>query len=241
MTKLIALCATLSLATACKKKEEAAPAPKPTTAGSAAAMAGSAAAMAGSAAAMAGSAAAMAGSAAAMAGSAAAEPPPAVDFAAGQSTGADTSELPSTDKTYTWRNTLVDKEVGATVTCPIDRTWHCKLGPDKKWVINDMSANQFAVRVGIGKDAAEVLANEIAYAKSILPVTKEASREGDSVVLDVDPDPTWVEKVPRSLWISVKDVGGKLFACHGWGSTAQLENSAIDYKDMCDSLAAPAA
>ncbi len=225
------LIASLAATAACKKKEEAPKAPAKPAAGSATTPAAGSAATTPTTPA--------AGSAATpAAGSAAAAPAATIDFMAGQSTGAKTEDVPNAaDK---WRNTLVDREIGASVTCPVDRTWKCKLGADKKFDIKDMSSNTFTLRVASGTDAAAALANEIAYVTSILPGVKQASTEGTTAILDVGPDPTWATPVARKAWVSIKDVGGKLFACHGLGSESNFTNDSPDFKALCDSVVAPA-
>jgi len=165
------------------------------------------------------------------------KPEPAkVDFTAGQSTGKQTEDVPGKD----YRNTLVDKEIGATVTCPVDKTWKCKLEANGMWKVRDMSSNIFTLRAVPGAtSAADAIGKESAYLKATLPAVAEKAKTDDSVTFTVGPNPKWAKKVPRVAWLTVKDVGGKWFACHGIGSDSNFDNASKDYVQICDSVAAP--
>lgn len=162
--------------------------------------------------------------------------PPKIDFTAGQSTGKQTEDRPGKE----YRNTLVDKEIGATVTCPVDKTWKCKLEANGMWKVRDMSSNVFTLRAVPGAtSAAEAIKRETAYLSTTLPAVAEKAKGEDSVTLSVGPNPKWAKKVPRVAWLKVTDVGGKWFACHGIGSESNFDNASKDYAQLCDSVAAP--
>ena len=166
-----------------------------------------------------------------------AEPAPAdeIDWAEGQSSGKQTKDVPGED----YRNTLVDAELGVQLTCSVDKTWKCKLGPDGQFQVKDMSSNVFTLRHAFGaKSAAEALAREIKYLEATLPDVKVAEQTEDSAILDVGANPKWAKKVPRKAWLKVKDINGKWMACHGIGGDYNYDNASKNYAEICDTVAA---
>lgn len=155
----------------------------------------------------------------------------AVDYSAGQSSGQQTERIEGQPAA------LVDRELGAKVTCPTDRTWSCKLASDGKWKIQDMSSNTFQIRLATGaSDAAAALERELGYVRATWPVESEVSRTEDTVVLAVAADPNWARPVARRVWLRVKSVGDKWFSCIGAGSESNFENASGNYAEMCNSL-----
>lgn len=163
------------------------------------------------------------------------------DWNAGQSTGAATELVAGTDPAATYRNTLVDREIGVQVTCPVDRTWRCKLGSDKKFSVADMSSNKFEIRVAQGADVNAALDREIEFVKAAFPGVAPGPKSNGGVLLDVGPDPAWAKPMARKAWIQIKQVGAKLFACHAWGPATGWDNTAADVAQICDSVKAPGA
>lgn len=158
-----------------------------------------------------------------------------IDWNEGQSSGQQTKDVPGED----YRNTLVDAELGAQITCSPDKTWKCKLESDGKFKIRDMSSNVFTLRVAFGAtNAAEALDREIKYLEATLPEVKVAEKTEDSAVLDVGANPDWAKKVPRKAWLKVKEVNGKWLACHGIGGDYNYDNASKNYAGLCDSVAA---
>lgn len=159
-----------------------------------------------------------------------AEPAPAI----AQSTGSQTELVEGENS----RNTLIDREIGIQITCPVDRTWRCTLGGDGMWSLRDMSSNRLTVQVLGASDVAGALEAEIALVREELPVTEVASQEGSTAVLNIGPNPEWSSPVDRRAWIQVKQIGERYYACRGVGSEGNYENSRGDYEQMCESLSA---
>lgn len=161
------------------------------------------------------------------------------DWSQGQSTGAQTVSVPNTEKGNEYRNTLVDKEIGVQVTCPVDKTWKCTLGSSGKFNIADMSSNVFSLRVVPGVSSMdEALAKEQKYLEATLPGVVKESSTGGVAVFTVGPDPSWAVAVNRKAWVQVKEVNNKFIACHGLGAVDNFENDSPDFKEMCDSVKA---
>ncbi len=165
--------------------------------------------------------------------------PETTDWSLGQSTGAQTKDVPNTEKGNEYRNTLVDNEIGIQVTCPPDKTWKCTLDSSGKFYIYDWSSNYFALRVVPGvSNADEAVAHEQKFLEATYPGVVSKTSSGDEATFTVGPDPSWATQVNRTAWLKVKEINGKFIACHGISSEGNFENASIDYKDMCDSVKA---
>lgn len=164
--------------------------------------------------------------------------PETTDWTVGQSTGAQTKNVPGTAPD-TYRNTLVDNEIGVQVTCPPDKTWTCTLDSTGKFNIADWSSNIFTIRVVPGVSTIDAaLAHEQKYLEATLPGVVKDSSTGSEAVFTVGPDPSWATQVNRKAWVSVKEINEKFYACHGIGSESNFENDGPDYKSMCSSVKA---